>query len=58
MSTQKYQELLAKLENANLHRESNITLRTQLELSQKRYEELESEMNILTSQVEPLKSKY
>lgn len=53
-SERKHKELLEKIEQANLLRESNITLRTQLESSQARIATLESKLVETEAQIDPL----
>lgn len=56
-SEKHHRELLEKIEQINLLRESNITLRTQLENTQKKVVLLEQQVQSVTAKLEPLKSK-
>ncbi|KAJ3188225.1 hypothetical protein HDU85_005375 [Gaertneriomyces sp. JEL0708] len=53
----RHQELIEKVEQANLFRESNITLRAQLEQSAKRNGELESKLSELKKELDPLRQQ-
>jgi nucleoprotein TPR len=53
-----HQELLQKIEHTNLLRESNITLRTQAEMSAKSLKDLETKYAELQAQFEPLKGNH
>ncbi|KAI9009527.1 TPR/MLP1/MLP2-like protein-domain-containing protein [Gaertneriomyces semiglobifer] len=53
----RHQELIEKVEQANLFRESNITLRAQLEQSAKRNAELESKLSELKKELDPLRQQ-
>lgn len=57
MAEKKHQELLEKIEQANLLRESNITLRDQLEVSIKKQVELENQLRIAKEELIPLKGR-
>ena len=54
-SDKKHVELLEKIEQTNILRESNITLRGQLELSQKKLDDLDKKLKETEVQLEPLK---
>ena len=53
----KHRELLEKIEQANLLRESNVTLRDQLEASNKNLALVESALKAAQSEIEPLKEQ-
>jgi nucleoprotein TPR len=53
----KHQELLEKIEHANILRESNITLRTTLETQRQELTSFENKLTELTLQIEPLRIK-
>jgi nucleoprotein TPR len=57
LAEKKHQELLEKIEQANLLRESNITLRDQLEVSIKKQVELENQLRIAKEELIPLKGR-
>jgi nucleoprotein TPR len=52
-----HRELLEKIEQANLLRESNITLRSHLESAHNQVSQLETKLKSTESSIEPLKSK-
>ena len=54
-SERKHIELLEKIEQTNILRESNITLRSQLEISQKKLDQLDKKLKETEVQLEPLK---
>ncbi|KAJ3322833.1 hypothetical protein HDV06_002694 [Boothiomyces sp. JEL0866] len=56
-SERKHLELMEKIEQSNLLRESNITLRNQLEASGKKVESLELKIKSLEGQISPLKEQ-
>ncbi|KAJ3334986.1 hypothetical protein HDU91_002417, partial [Kappamyces sp. JEL0680] len=56
-SERKHKELLEKIEQTHLLRESNITLRSQLETSQKKIGELDQKLKATEIQIEPLKQQ-
>lgn len=55
MSEKKHRELLEKIEQANLLRESNITLRDQLEATNKKLVSLENQLCLAKDEAVPLK---
>lgn len=56
-SSVQHQELLAKINELNLLRESNVTLRSENERNTKRVAELEARVVALTAQLSPLEEK-
>lgn len=56
-SSAQHQELLAKINEINLLRESNVTLRSENERNTRRAAEFESKVSQLTAQISPLEEK-
>lgn len=56
-SSAQHQELLAKINELNVLRESNVTLRAESERNTRRATELEAKVSELTSQISPLEEK-
>ena len=56
-SSAQHQELLAKINELNLLRESNVTLRNENESNARRAAQLEAKVSELTSQLSPLEEK-
>ena len=55
MQTQKHEELLAKIDELNIVRESNATLRLESKFANERIQGLVSELEALRAEVGPLK---